>query len=52
MEGCSCGVEQFGDRITVVFESGEENELKAELFELLERPKCFQTDSNVFEKGI
>lgn len=42
------GVESFvlGDRLTVVFESGEENDLEAELFELLERPKCFQMESN------
>ena len=42
------GVESFvlGDRLTVVFESGEENCLEAELFELLERPKCFQMQSN------
>lgn len=42
------GVESFvlGDRLTVLFESGEENDLEAELFELLERPKCFQMESN------
>lgn len=42
------GVESFvrGDRLTVVFESGEENDIEAELFELLERPKCFQMESN------
>lgn len=42
------GVEPFvlGDSITVVFESGEENVLEAELFELLERPKCFQMENN------
>ena len=42
------GVVSFvlGDGLTVVFESGEENDLEADLFELLERPKCFQMESN------